>query len=140
MFDCCCFLAFDFCRFWEVIRFFQSAPQRPMTSGFERFSIPDFNPLHKFSYLNSWEKSQYFPFECSVLNKGTTGTIFITSLVWCCPWLGIEPGPPALEASILPLGYREGGWLTVGLRIVYLANPFFYFFPQLLIFMKTTLA
>ena len=23
-----------------------------------------------------------FPFECSVLNKGTTGTIFITPLVW----------------------------------------------------------
>ena len=54
-------------------------------------------------------KSQYFPFECSVLNKGTTGTIFITSLVWRGPWLGIEPGPPALEASTLPLGYREGG-------------------------------
>ena len=37
-------------------------------------------------------KSQYFPFQCSVLNKGTTGTIFITSLVWRGPWQGIEPG------------------------------------------------
>jgi len=27
-----------------------------------------------------------------VLNKGSTGTIFITSLVWRGPWLGIEPG------------------------------------------------
>jgi len=27
-----------------------------------------------------------------VLNKGTTGTIFITSLVWRGAWLGIEPG------------------------------------------------
>ena len=27
-----------------------------------------------------------------MLNKGTTGTIFITSLVWRGPWLGIEPG------------------------------------------------
>ena len=27
-----------------------------------------------------------------MLNKGTTGTIFITSLVWLGPWLGIEPG------------------------------------------------
>ena len=51
-------------------------------------------------------KSQYFPFECSVLNKGTTGTIFITSLVWRGPWLGIEPRTSALEASTLPLGYR----------------------------------
>ena len=49
-------------------------------------------PLHLFSYLNSWERASIFPFECSVLNKGTTGTIFITSLVWRGPWLGIEPG------------------------------------------------
>ena len=27
-----------------------------------------------------------------MLNKGATGTIFITSLVWRSPWLGIEPG------------------------------------------------
>ena len=27
-----------------------------------------------------------------MLNKGTSGTIFITSLVWHSPWLGIEPG------------------------------------------------
>ena len=37
-------------------------------------------------------KSQYFPFQCWVLNKGTTGTLFITSLVWRGPWLWIEPG------------------------------------------------
>ena len=37
-------------------------------------------------------KSQYFPFQCWVLNNGTTGSIFITSLVWRGPWLGIEPG------------------------------------------------
>ena len=34
-------------------------------------------------------KSQYFPFW---MFKGTTGTIFITSLVWRSPWLGIKPG------------------------------------------------
>ena len=31
-------------------------------------------------------------FQCWVLNKGTTGIIVITSLVWHSPWLGIEPG------------------------------------------------
>ena len=36
------FLAFDFCRFCVVIRVFSSPPQRPMTSGFEGFSIPEF--------------------------------------------------------------------------------------------------
>ena len=37
-------------------------------------------------------KSQYFPFQCWVPNKETTGIIFITSLVLRGPWLEIEPG------------------------------------------------
>ena len=45
-----------------------------------------------FNYLNIWERASIFPFECFVLNKGITGTIFKTSLVWRGPWLGIEPG------------------------------------------------
>ena len=57
-----------------------------------RIFYPELYPLPLFSYLNSWERASMFPFECSVLNKGTTGTIFITSLVWRGPWLGIEPG------------------------------------------------
>ena len=57
-----------------------------------RIFYPRFYPLHLFSYLNFWERASIFPFECSVLNKGTTGAIFITSLVWRGPWLGIEPG------------------------------------------------
>ena len=47
-----------------------------------RIFYPRFYPLHLFSYLNSWKRASIFPFECSLLNKGTTGTIFITSLVW----------------------------------------------------------
>ena len=83
------FLAFDYCRFCVVIRFFH-----PRHNGlrFRRIFYPRFYPLHLFSYLNSWERASIFPFECSVLNKGTTGTIFITSFVWRGPWLGIEPG------------------------------------------------
>ena len=86
------FLAFDFCRFCKVNRFFSSPPQRPMTSDFEGFSIPDFIHYIYFPILILWERASIFPFECSVLNKGTTGTISITSLVWRGPWLGIEPG------------------------------------------------
>ena len=56
-----------------------------------RIFHPRLYPLHLFSYLNSWERASIFPFECSELNKGTTSTIFITSLVWRSPWLGIEP-------------------------------------------------
>ena len=57
-----------------------------------RIFYPRCYQLHLFSYLNSWKRASIFPFECSVLNKGTTGTICITSLVWRGPWLGIEPG------------------------------------------------
>ena len=79
-----------------------------MTSDFEGFSIPYFIHYIFFSIL-ILQKEPVFPFECWVLNKGTTGTIFITSLVWRGPWRGLNPGPPALEASTLPLGYRGGG-------------------------------
>ena len=68
-----------------VIRFFH-----PRHNG--QWPLSQILSLHLFSYLNSWERASIFPFECPVLNKGTTGTIFITSLVWCGPWLGIEPG------------------------------------------------
>ena len=36
-----------------------------------------------FSSLNSWERASIFPFECSVLNKGTTGKsqVELSSLV-----------------------------------------------------------
>ena len=46
------FLAFDFCRFCVVIPgFFSSPPQRPMTSDFEVFSIPDFIHYIYFPFL-----------------------------------------------------------------------------------------
>jgi len=45
-----------------------------------------------------------------VLNKGTTGTIFITSLVWGTGDWGLNP---ALDASTLPLGYRGDGRLKI---------------------------
>ena len=85
------FLAFDFCRFCVVIRFFHPRHngQWPPTS---KDFLSRFDPLHLFSYLISWERASIFRVECSVLNKGTTRTISITSLVWRGPWLGIEPG------------------------------------------------
>ena len=68
-------------RFLSVLRghsVFSSPPQRPMTAKdflSKMLSIA-------FIFLSAFlRKSQYFPFLCSVLNKGTTGTIFITSLV-----------------------------------------------------------
>ena len=90
---------------------------------FRRIFYPRLYLLQLFSYLNSWERASIFPFECSVLNKGTTDTIFITSLVWRGRWL--NPGPKALEASTLPLGYRGGGAIEMffSLILTYVCCP-----------------
>ena len=48
--------------------------------AFDLFSIPDYNHYIYFPIL-ILEKEKYFPFKCSVLNNGTTGTIVIMSLV-----------------------------------------------------------
>ena len=102
------FLIFFSIRLLSVLRghlVFSSPPQRPMTSDFEGFFYTRSYPLHLFSYLNSWERASIFPFECWVLNKGTTGTIFITSLVWRGRWLGIEAVPSIVKLSAC--------WLTI---------------------------
>ena len=85
------FLASDYCRFCVVIRFFHprhNAQWRPTSKNFPT-QILSMTFIFWSSFLRN---SQYFPFQCRVLNKGTTGTLFITSLVWRGPWLGIEPG------------------------------------------------
>ena len=61
-----------------------------MTSDFEGFAIPDFIHYIYFPILILAIKPLFSLL--NVLNKGTTGTIFITSLVCRGPWLGIEPG------------------------------------------------
>ena len=70
----------------------------PATSAIDRWlrriSIPDF--IQYFFILSLFlRKSPDYPFKCWVLNKGTTGTIFIMSLVW----LGIEPGTSRTECQ-----------------------------------------
>ena len=86
------FLALDFCRFCVVIRVFSSPPQRPMTSDFEGFSIPDFIHYIYFPIL-ILEKETVFPFSMFSAKQGNyVVAIFITSLLWRGPWVGIEPG------------------------------------------------
>ena len=93
------FLAFDFLSVLRGHSFFFIPATTANDLRLQRIFYPRFYPLHLFSYLNSWERASIFPFECSVLNKGTTGTIFITSLVWRGPWLGIEPGTSSTRSQ-----------------------------------------
>ena len=60
------FCLFFSVRLLSVLRghsVFSSPPQRPMTSDFEGFSIPDL--IHYIIFLSKFlRKSQYFPFQC----------------------------------------------------------------------------
>ena len=50
-----------------------------------------FHPLIYIFCLILILEEPVFHFKCWVPNKGTTGTIFVISLVWRGPWQGIEP-------------------------------------------------
>ena len=106
-------LAFDFCRFCVIIRVVFIPATTANDLRLLRNFIPDF--IHYIVCpIFILQKELVFPFLMLSAKQGTTGTLFITSLVWRGPWLGIEPGPPTLEASTLPLGYRGGGpWLRI---------------------------
>ena len=106
---------FDFCRFCVVIRFFhprQNGRWPPTSKDFlsQILSVT-------FIFLSkSLRKSQYFPFECSVLNKGTTGTILITSLVCRGSWLEIEPGTSRTRSQHYTTRLsRRRSWLKIEL-------------------------
>ena len=89
-------------------------------------------PLHYFLIL-ILEKEPVFPFQCLVLNKGTTGTIFITSLVWRGPWLGIEPGTSRTRCqhSTTRLSRRRYWWIMSQTQYTHSATPpFRWFFTQ----------
>ena len=82
------FLAFDFCLFCVVILFFHprhNSQWPPTSKDFYTRSYP----LHYFLIL-ILEKEPVLPF--SMLSAKLLSTIFITSLWWRGPWLGIEPG------------------------------------------------
>ena len=114
------FLNFFFSvRLLSVLRghsVFSSPSQRPMTSDFERF-LYQIVPITLFSYLNSWEKP-VFPF--SMLSAKQCNYWY--HRLWyddaVLDW-GLNPGPPALDASTLPLGYRVGGSFAINYRRIW---------------------
>ena len=100
---------------------FSSPLQRPITSDFEGF-LYQILSIILFSYLNSWERASIFPFECSVLNKDTTGTIFITFLVSRGPWLGIEHGTSRTGSQHYTTRLSRRRWNHHTLRILWFVN------------------
>mgnify|MGYP007133278269 FL=1 len=56
------------------------------------------------------------------VNTMCSCTIFITSLVWRGPSLGIEPWTSRTQTSTLPLSYRGGGWTKIYMLIKQIYN------------------
>ena len=101
-------VAFDYCRFCVVVRFFQPRHngQWPPTS---KDFYPRFDQLHFLTIL-ILEKEQVFPF----FNVECQTRVLLVPFLWrlmydaVLDW-GLNLGPPALDASTIPLGYRGGG-------------------------------
>ena len=102
-------LAFDFLWVLRGHLVFSSPPQRPMTFDFEGFSIPDCIRYIYFPIL-ILQKEPVFPFLMFSAKQGNYLVPFLKRLWYdaVLDW-GLNPGPPALEASTLPQGYRGGG-------------------------------
>ena len=87
------FLAYDICRFCVVIRFFHPRHNGQWLSTSKDFLSQILSIIFIFPSF-TLRKSQYFPFQCWVLNKGTTGTISKYAVFeysehtvisyWCC--------------------------------------------------------
>ena len=86
-------------KFSYIVLLFSSPPQWPTT-------LKDF--LSQISYFNSWERASIslFNVQCwtrEILVPFLKRLWYDAVLDW-----GLKSGPPALEASTLPLGYRGG--------------------------------
>ena len=89
-----------------------------MTSDFEGFFIPDF--IH-FIYLPILilEKESLFPFLMFSAKQENCWYHFYNVFGMTRSLIGeLNPGPPALEASTIPLGYRGGGCNEVSLFLL----------------------
>ena len=99
-----------FFRLLSVLRghsIFPSPPHRSMTSDFEGFSIPDL--IHYiFCPILILEKEPIFPFSMLSAKQGNYWYHFYNVFGMAVLDWGFNPGPPALKASTLPLGYRGG--------------------------------
>mgnify|MGYP007133269449 FL=1 len=80
-----------------------------MTSDFEGFSVPDFINYIYFLIL-ILEREPVFPFLMFIAKQGHYWYHFynVFGMTLVLDW-GLNPGPAALEASTIPLGYRGGG-------------------------------
>ena len=96
-------MAFDFCH-----RFFHPRHNGQWTPTLKDF-LSQILSITFFSYLNSWERASISLLMLSV-KQGNYWYHFLLSLWYDAVLVGgLNPEPPALEASTLPLAYRRGG-------------------------------
>ena len=82
---------------------FSSPPQRPMTCDFEGFQ----SQILSITFLSCpsfWERVRIFLFNVECYKTRETSRYHFYNIFD----LGLNPGPPALKVSTLPLGYQGG--------------------------------
>ena len=116
-------LAFDFVGSAWSIGFFI-----PATTATSKDFLSQIVSITFISFLNSWERASIFPFECSVINKDTTGTIFLTSLVWRSPWLGIETGTSRTRSQHSTTRLSRRRWTLTAVNSGFFVTMFLFTF------------
>ena len=87
-----------------------------MTSDFKGFLSP-ISSITFLSYLKSSERASisFFIVECPKIWELLVPFLYCLWYDAVLDW-GLNPGPPALEDSTLPLGYRGGGSMSLNMK------------------------
>ena len=107
---------------------FSSPQQLPMISEVKGFPSQILS-ITILSYLSSWVRASISLLILSAKQGNLTGTIFITSLVWRGPWLGIEPGTSRTGSQHSTTRLSRRLWYAIQLLLILICKAFILLSP-----------
>ena len=107
---------------------FSSPQQLPMISEVKGF-LSQILSITILSYLSSWVRASISLLILSAKQGNLTGTIFITSLVWRGPWLGIEPRTSRTGSQHSTTRLSRRLWYAIQLLLISICKAFILLSP-----------
>ena len=104
---------------------FSSLPMISEVKGF----LSQILSITSLSYLSSWVRASISLLILSAKQGNLTGTIFITSLVWRGPWLGIEPGTSRTGSQHSTTRLSRRLWYAIQLLLMSICKAFILLSP-----------
>ena len=104
---------------------FSSLPMISEVKGF----LSQILSITSLSYLSSWVRASISLLILSAKQGNLTGTIFITSLVWRGPWLGIEPGTSRTGSQHSTTRLSRRLWYAIQLLLISICKAFILLSP-----------